>query len=219
MSSRNCTCQPRSFTRSESLRATSNASPVLAVRLTRKPRTPLSARCCSSLSVMSSPISAMPRSRVRIGLDRIDDETIVVAVEPGLHQHAALEPDRAVHGEIILQEHRRRRVEPRGRVGILVLRPEHMRVAVHGLRRQLQRRLAHVEQRSGAHRRFGGAHGCSPSTQDFLKQRRLLRFTVILEGEAALEARRVEGCTAPTTSVTLRPARAMSAHPLLKGRG
>ena len=104
MSSRNCTCQPKPFTRSASLRATSNDSPVLAVRLTRKPRTPPSARSRSSRSVMLSPISAMPRSAVGMRLDGVDDEAVVGAVKAGLHHDAALEAGGAEHGEIVVQD-------------------------------------------------------------------------------------------------------------------
>jgi hypothetical protein len=39
-------------------------------------------------------------------LDGIDDEAVVVAVDSGLHQHAALEASRPVHREVIFQEHR-----------------------------------------------------------------------------------------------------------------
>ena len=100
---------------------------------------------------MSSPISAMARSRFGMRLDGIDDEAVVGAVEAGLHHDAALEARGGEHGEIIVERDRRRRVETVGGPGIFVARPEHMAVAVGGFRRQLQFRLAHVEMRAGAH--------------------------------------------------------------------
>ena len=169
-------------TRSASLRATSNARPVLAVRLTRKPRTPAAARSASSRSVMSSPISAMPRSVFGMRLDGIDDEAVVVAVEPGLHHDAALEAGGAEHGEIVFEIHRRRRVEAVRGPGIFVARPEHVAVAVGGFRRERELRLPHVEMRAGAHRRIGGVvHSCFlPKAQarvrsSEIESRRLLR--------------------------------------------
>jgi hypothetical protein len=91
-----------------------------------------------------------------MGLDGIDDEAVVVAVDSGLHQHAALEASRPVHREVIFQEHRWWGEKPRGGTGILFLGTEHMGVAVSRLGRQLQRRFAHVQLRSGAHRGLGG---------------------------------------------------------------
>ena len=85
-----------------------------------------------------------------VRLDGVDDEAVVGAVQAGLHHHAALEARGGEHGEIIVEHHRRRRVETVGGPGIFVARPEHMAVAVGGFRRQLQFRRAHVEMRAGA---------------------------------------------------------------------
>ena len=65
-------------------------------------------------------------------LDGIDDETVVGAVEPGLHHDAAREARGVEHGEIMIERHRRRRVETVRGPGIFLARAEHVAVAVGG---------------------------------------------------------------------------------------
>ena len=91
---------------------------------------------------------------VGMRLDDVDDEAVVVAVEPGLHQHAALEAGCAQHCQIIVERDRRRRVQPVGGPRIFIAGAEHVAVAVGGLRRKFQLGLADFEVRTGAHRRI-----------------------------------------------------------------
>ena len=114
-------------------------------------------------------------------LDRIDDEAVVVAVEPGLHQHAAREARGVEHREIVVEIHRRRRIEPRRGVGILVPRAEHVRMAVCGVRRHHEVRPAHVSDRRRAHGGIGdwrpdAAHSSDPPHAPFIPASHLASF-------------------------------------------
>ena len=72
---------------------------------------------------------------LRMTPQRFDKQPIVGAMHAHLHQHAALDAERAMHGEISLLRRRRRSIASLSRKGIMIGRADNMSMAIAGAAR------------------------------------------------------------------------------------
>ena len=137
-----CTCQPSGSTRcaahsSALLAATGSLSPAVS-RLTRTPRTPAS---CMSAKAASSVVLVDHRDAARLRAQyaqRIDRHRIIGAIRRRMHDHHALDPQRAMQrGEFVNRRFARRIGAARPKREARV-RPEHMHMTIAGIARHVE---------------------------------------------------------------------------------